>query len=251
MPVKLDINSEEFRKWSRDLKKTGEGSGVPHVYVVRSDGETLYGQGGGISSANLKKLLAASLETSGRILNEKEVDLLYKAAEKFESLQESGDIAGSVKAINKISKLGMPGQIPSYAEAASKVNELVGTAATEATSTLEELSETVESGETAQQLEAILTSLQLGSDYGSLKILKPELAKFRKELSKNKEVKQLVKEAKVISSAASASSSSARKKAQQKLQSLIDATEIDAVKSSAEQVLEEVKKSLEADSKAK
>ena len=237
VPVKIDINSDEYRTWVRDANLKSEGKGVPAVHVVRSDGESLYGQRGGISDDNLKTLLMTTLQTSGRILNVKEVETLTAAAEKFESLQKAGDIEGAVKAINKAGRIGVPGQIPSYAESANQVNVLVETVSTEVTSKLEELRGAIESGETAEKLDAILTASKLGNDYGKLKVLKPELAKFRKELSKNKEISQLVKDAKVINYAVSASSTAAKKRAAAKLEALIDSTEIEAVKSSAQQTL--------------
>ena len=238
VPVKLDVNSAEYRVWARDLKRTSDAKGVPVVYVVRSDGQTLYGQGGGISDDDLKKLLMTSLKTSGRVLSAKEVETLNKAAEKFESLQKAGDIPGAVKAINKARRMGVPGQIPSYAEAANRVNKLAETTATEITAKLEELQSVIEAGETAKKLDAILAALKLGSDYGSLKILKPELAKFKKTLGKNRELTQLVKDAKVINYAVSASSTSAKKRAAEKLQVLIDSSETDAVKSLAQKTLD-------------
>ena len=197
----------------------------------------MYGQGGGISDNNLKKLLITTLKTSGRVLSVKEVETLDEAAEKFESLQDAGDISAAVKAINKVGRLGVPGQIPSYAESASKVNKLVETTATEIKAKLEKLQGVIEEGETKQKLDAILAAMKLGSDYGSLKFLKPELTKFKKELSKNKDVAQLVKDAKVIDYATSASSTSAKKRAAEKLQDVIDSTDIDAVKTVAQEML--------------
>ena len=241
VPVKLDVNSSEYRVWARDLKRTSDAKGVPVVYVVRSDGETLYGQGGGISDDGLKKLLMTSLKTSGRVLSDKEVATLDRAAEKFESLQKAGDNSGAVKAINKVGRLGVPGQIPSYAEAANRVNKLAETTATEITAKLEELQSVIEAGETAEKLDAILAALKLGSDYGSLKILKPELVKFKKTLGKNKEITQLVKEAKVINSAVTATSKVAKKRAAEKLKVLIESSDIGAMKSSAQETLDSLK----------
>ena len=241
VPVKLDINSSEFRAWSRDLKNTGKDNGVPHIYVVRSDGETLYGNGGGLAGDKLGMMLSSTLENSGRVLTAKEVEKLSAAAEQFQNLQGSGDIAGAVKAINKIGRIGVPGQIASYAEAANQVNKLATSSATEVVTKLQESGATIESGETAEIVEAVLASMKLQSDYSGLKILKPEFAKFKKALGKNKEISQLVKEAKVINSAATASSNSAKKRALTKLQELIDTTEIDEIKAAAKLELDELK----------
>ena len=143
-----------------------------------------------------------------------------------------------MKAINKVRRVGVPGQIPSYAEAANRVNKIVETTATEISAKLEDLKSVIKSGETAEKLDAILAALKLGSDYGSLKMLKPELTKFKKTLGKNKEIAQLVKDAKVINRAVLASSTAAKKRAAEKLQVLIDSSEIPAVKSSAQKTLD-------------
>ena len=243
VPVKLNINSKEYRVWSTDLKKTSKGTGVPYIYVVRSDGETLYGGGGALPGDKLGMMLASTLQNSGRVLSAKEVDTLGAIVERYESSVEAGDIAGAVKALNKTGRMGAPGQIASYAKAASKVNELASTAATEVVAKLEELNGSIESGETSDQLTAVLASQKLESDYGGLKILKPEFSKFEKTIGKNKEITQLVKEAKIISAASSASSKTAKQRALEKLQALIDSTQIDEVKTKAKSVLEELSSS--------
>ena len=243
VPVKLDVNSKEFRSWKSDLKETSKGSGIPYIYVVRSDGETLYGGGGALPGDKLGMMLASTLQNSGRVLSAKEVNTLGSVIERYESSIEAGDIAGAVRALNKTGRMGAPGQIASYAKAASKVNELAATAATEVVAKLEELNGSIESGETADQLTSILASQKLESDYGGLKILKPEFSKFKKALGKNKEITQLVKEAKIINAAGSASSKAAKKRALEKLQALIDSTQIDEVKTTAKSVLEELSSS--------
>jgi len=198
VPVKLDVNSSEFRSWESDLKKTNNNKAVPYVFVVRSDGETLYGGGGSLPGDKLGMMLASTLQNSGRVLSAKEIDTLGTVVERYESSIEAGDIAGAVKALNKTGRVGVPGQIASYARAASKVNQLADTAATEVVAKLQELAGSVESSETSDQLTAILASQKLERDYGALKILKPEFAKFKKALGKNKAISQLVKESKII-----------------------------------------------------
>ncbi len=238
VPVKLDVNSDEFRAWSRDLKETGEGGGIPYIYVVRSDGETLYGQGGALPGDKLPAMLATSLQNSGRVLSTREVESLTTAAQRFTNLQGSGDMAGAIKALNKIGRLGTPGQVASYAQSANKVNELANAAATEVTAQLAELNDPIESGDTAEKVAAVLASLKIESDYSGLKILKPEIAKFKKALGKKKEISQLVREAKVINLAKTASSKTAKKRALEKLQELIDSTEIEEIKTAAQETLD-------------
>jgi len=220
---------------------TGKSSGYPYLFIVRSDGETLYGNGGLTSQTDLIPLMESALETSGRILNVREAETLSKAAEQFQYLSESGDTVGAIKALSKAGRIGTPGQIPSYADSAVKVNMLVKGMATEVMTKLQELDSAIESGEPDERVEAILASMQLTSDYGGLKVLRPEITKFKKKLGKNKELSQLIKEAKVITTAVSATSKTAKKRAVDNLQKLIDSSEIDKIKGKAQAVLDDLK----------
>ncbi len=219
---------------------TGENPRYPYVFIVRSDGKTLYGDGGLTAQTKLIPLMESALQTSGQILNAREAETLSTSAERFVNLSGSGDIAGAIKAINRAGRVGTPGAIPSFAESAIKVNKLVKEMATEVMGKLEELEGTIESSQSTERLDAVLASLKLTSDYRDLKILKPEFSKFKKKLGKNKEISQLVKEAKIINTAVAAQSKTAVKRAAEKLKALIDTTEIAEIKTAAQTALDDL-----------
>ena len=184
--------------------------------------------------------METALQTSGRILNAREAETLSGSAERFANLSGSGDIVGAIKAINKAGRVGVPGQIPSFAQSAMEVNKLVKDMATEVMTKLEELDGTIESSQSTERVDAVLASLKLASDYGGLKVLKPEFKEFKKKLGKNKEISQIVKEAKIINSAVTATSKTAAKRGMEKLKELIDATEIDEIKTAAQAALDDL-----------
>jgi len=238
VPVKLDIGSSAYRTWRKDLDLTGKVKRYPYLFIVRSDGETIYGDGGLTARTKLIPLMESALQASGRSLNAREAKTLSEVAERFVDLNDSGDMAGAIKAINKASRVGIPGQIPSYAQSAMKINELVQDMATEVMAKLEELESKIESSESDERVEAVLESMKLTRDCGSLKVLRPEFNKFKRKLSKNKELSQILKEAKIINTAIEASSTTAKKRAAERLQQLIDKTEIEKIKSEAQSVLD-------------
>jgi len=240
VPVKLDIGSPAYRKWRKDLKMTGKVRTYPYVFIVRSDGETLFGNGGLTSKTPLIPLMESALQTSGQSISAREAETLSTSAERFVSMSGSGDIAGAIKAINRANRIGVPGEIPSFAESAIKLNKLVKEVATEVLADLEELESKIESSSTAERLDAVLASMKLTSAYGGLKILKPAFGKFRRKLSSNKEISQLVKEARVINSAVTAKTKSSTKRALDKLEALIESTEIEEIKTVAQATLDDL-----------
>lgn len=235
VPVKLDISTAEYKEWRQDHQY--EGKTIPILFVVRADGETLYGKSGSLSGDELPKMLSRALEHSGGILNAKDSETLTTAAANFQKLKDSGEVASAVKALNRVARIGMPGRIPSFAQSALTVNKLATTTGKEILSKLEKCKSGIDSGDTESQLAAILEFLKTRREYGALKIVKTDLGAFLKELGKNKAVTQLLKEAKIIDSAISATSKTAIARAKTKLTALVESTQIEAIKAKAKLTL--------------
>ncbi|MFK7767927.1 MAG: hypothetical protein AB8B55_11955 [Mariniblastus sp.] len=238
MPVKLDVSSPEYRQWSADHKS--EGNSIPKLFVVRADGETLYGKSGSLSGDALPSMLASALRHSGKILTPRDATTLTDAIAKFKELKESGDIPRAVKALNRVSKIGLPGKIESYAASASEVNTLANELVATVTDSLTELDKNLDgaTGEDGIQIRVttMMKFLQLQNDYGGLRQVKPKLSVFQKALSKKNNSK-LFREAKTVFAAKQAKTKSAKTKAIEKLNALIESTENEAIKSLAVEVL--------------
>lgn len=242
VPVKIDVDTPEYAQWRQD--HSSEGNTIPKLYVVRADDATLYGRSGSLQGRDLPDMLVRALQNSGRILSLQEVNSLNKAADEFVKLKQQGDIDKAINAINRVRKIGDPGNIASYSASAMRVNELVTTTATEIKIQLSELATQMKSEETEAKLGAILGYLKIRREFGGLKIIKSDLAEFQKKYT-TKGNSQLTREARIIDTATIADTKSKKTRAKEKLQELISKSKIEAVKSLADRTLEALNSTIE------
>ncbi len=243
MPIKLDVSSPEYAQWRRD--HTPDGNGIPQLFIVRADGETLYGRSGSLRGPDLPNMLISALQNSGRILSAREAQSLVEAADKFTQEKNKGNYESAIKAISRVRKIGEPGQIQSYSEPALRVNRLVIETADEVRNQLKKLANQIETDHADIKLKAMLGYLKLREDFGALKMVKPDLAAFQKKYTL-KDNKQLAREAKIIESANQANTKSKKTRAIATLTELIGETEIEPVRKEAEKKLSALQQELEA-----
>ena len=235
VPLKLDTSSKEFRGWSQEHQS--EGNSIPILYVVRADGETLYGQSGSLLGDRLPAMLLQSLRHSGRVLTPKESEAALEAIGQFDEFYSKGEIRSAIKALNKVKRLGIPGEIESYAAPVVKINAAARKLAEEVDTKMKQQLIDVQSGDEQRQLSGLLESLQMKRDYSSLRSAKTKLTEFSHELGKLKSIKQLIKEARIIDAARIAKSRSSINRGIAKLTALKDSTTSETVKKSATDLL--------------
>lgn len=241
VPVKIDVASPEFREWERD--HPSEGRSIPIIYVVRADGEALYAKSGSLPGDALPELLIQALDSSGRVLGEAEVTNILEVTEEFKERQANNDTVGAIKSLNKLKRIGVPGEINSYADSATELNRLVNEMATTYRTQLTALGEKVQGDIEEEKLDSILQFLQLRRTLSGFKPLKDEIAAFQKQLSRGNEIRQLHRDVKIIDAATLAKSESSQQRTRIKLRELIDSTDSAAVKKYASDILQK----LEAD----
>jgi hypothetical protein len=137
VPLMLNVDAPEYQTWARRFR--AEGNGLPMIYVVRADGEMLYGKGGVIDGPELPKFLLNYRKQAGAGLNGKQVKDLSAAIEKAKKAQADGDIAVAMREIGRFAG------ISSYAAVAVEGKEL-------ATKMLEDAKEELKKAE--QQLDS-------------------------------------------------------------------------------------------------
>lgn len=236
VPVKLDVKSDEYQQWRREHQS--EGNSIPKLFVVRADGETLYGKSGSLRGDALPAMLSEALSKSGRILSAAEAEAITVAADTFAELKAEGDIQRAIKALSRVKKIGVAGQIESYADPASRLNQLVGEMYTEVTSELTELGGEIEDGEAEAKVAAMLRFLELRRSYTALAVLKSDLSAFQKELTSNRDYSPLYRQVKIIDVARIAKSASSKARNVEKLQKLIADSEVEAIKELARATLD-------------
>jgi hypothetical protein len=122
VPLKVTSTGKEWQQWASKYKK--EGKTIPIIYVVRADGEQLYGKSGSLKGDALLKLLTTASEQSGRILNEAEFNLLSNCNLEASSAIAKGDYVAAAVALKPVSQMGVLGDLQCYAEAALKADML-------------------------------------------------------------------------------------------------------------------------------
>ena len=100
------------------------GNGIPQLYVVRADGEQIYGGAGALSGDDLPTMLLASLKRSGRAFTSQEADFLQRTVRASELALQSGDLLKTGVVLSEIGKLGPHENLGSFAKPAIKSKEL-------------------------------------------------------------------------------------------------------------------------------
>lgn len=100
------------------------GNGIPQLYVVRADGEQIYGGAGALSGDELPTMLRASLQRSGRAFTSQEADFLQRTVRASELALQSGDLLKMGVALSEVGKLGPHENLGSFAKPAIRVKEL-------------------------------------------------------------------------------------------------------------------------------
>ena len=100
------------------------GNAIPQLYVVRADGEQLYGGAGSLPGDALPQMLLASVKRAGRFFTEEQAKFLYGSVEASDRSLKSGDrLVAGVRLADLLS-LGSPSDLQSYAAPALKAGEL-------------------------------------------------------------------------------------------------------------------------------
>lgn len=129
MPLKVETSGEQWSKWAS--KYPPEGRSIPIVYVIRADGEKLYGKSGALPGEQLPQMLTVAVQQSGRSFNNLEFPLLATSVDKAKRALEANDKAAAIRALAGLRKLGKLGEISTAShsvvakEADRLVNEII------------------------------------------------------------------------------------------------------------------------------
>ncbi len=123
VPVKIVTDGNpQWSKWAQ--KYPIDGRGIPRLYVVRADGEMLYGAVGSLPDEQLPRMLMATLKQSGRSFNNAEAELLETAVNEAQAAMDGGDILKASIALSSLNELGSLDELGSYASSALQAGEL-------------------------------------------------------------------------------------------------------------------------------
>ena len=200
VPLKVETNGEACQKWARQYKR--EGTGIPIIYIVRADGQQLYGKSGGKSGAALAVFMQQQLQQAGRIYSDAQIAQLNKAVEEAKKALAEEHTFAAIKKLSSLKKLGTPGSLGSYAEAAIAADSLVKTLTDRGKAELATAKEALASDEPS--FDDALAMAEVRRIYSLLPGVKTEISKAVREIKKDKKVSAMLKQAELIDRAASA-----------------------------------------------
>lgn len=194
VPLKVISKGDQWQQWTRKYKR--EGSGIPIIYVVRADGEQLYGKSGALSGDALPQMLASVSQQSGRVLSESESRLLEECNEAAESALSQDVYLEAAAALAPVAKIGTLGALQSYAAPAIKSDELANTVLEQSQSALNEVEEKLDDPATVFDAVVELTKIR---EFGSAFVeIKQTSNMLLKKVSRDKVQRELLKPAKAL-----------------------------------------------------
>jgi tetratricopeptide (TPR) repeat protein len=194
VPLKVDTDGENWGQWAR--KYAPEGNGIPIIYVIRADGQKMYGKTGGMNGDVLPKFMLQILAQAGRVFNEKEFVLLEKTVETAKKSFDAGDTAAAVKSVAMLSKLGPLGNIGSHAKAAVEADALVKKLTEQGKAKLDESRQKISAG--SPPFEAVLALVETHRTYLPLPELKGDLTAAMRELNKDAALREASEQAQAL-----------------------------------------------------
>lgn len=162
------------------------GAGIPQLYVVRADGEQIYGNAGSLRGDALPQMLVASLKQSGRAFSPAELATLQHAVEKAESSLAADELLQAAVALSEVNKLGAPDALGSYAKPAIRSAELYTEIKDKVDSRIADAESDLFAGENQEPLNPLLLVYEGEAIYNLFPKWKPEAVALTRELKKKK-----------------------------------------------------------------
>ncbi|MBB73858.1 MAG: hypothetical protein CMJ75_05015 [Planctomycetaceae bacterium] len=197
VPLKVDVSSADWRALSRQYPVAGNT--IPVVYVIRADGEKIFGARKALSGEELPRMLRAARARAGGTLNAQQQSLVGDAVETARVALRQDRVADSIRALRPLSKLGPLGQIPCYAKAVVEANSLARKLVERGKSELAEIQDALAKQE--EVFAALLTLVTAERTYRPLNVLHRELGTLLRETSRKAELKPLLMRARAIDKA--------------------------------------------------
>lgn len=194
MPLKIDTDGENWAAWSR--KYQFEGNGIPILYVIRADGQQLYGRSGGKPGDELPQFLSAHLANAGTIFTAQQLTALRAAVTGAQQALDANNPRLAVQRFESVRKLGRLGQLGSYSSIANEADKLYQQLVEQAQTALAKGQEQLRDDD--RRFDGMLAIITANRTYQKLPEVKKELGIAERELSRNPAWKDELKQAELL-----------------------------------------------------
>jgi hypothetical protein len=217
VPLKIDTDGDNWAAWGS--KHRHEGKGIPILYVVRANGELAYAKSGAKQGDELPQFLVEHLATAGTIFSDAQLVQIKSAVEDSNKSLAAGDSWAAVKRIESLRKVGQLGKFGSHATAALEADALYAKFAEEGAAALKTAQEQLAGQD---KFAGVLGIVSANRIYGKFPELRKNLVSAERDLSKNMEVKEELKQAQALDRAiALLGQNSTKKQAKPALETIV------------------------------
>lgn len=207
VPLKVETDGDHWGEWAS--KYPHEGSGIPILFVVRADGEMLYGKSGAKNGAELPIFLSEQLKGAGRIYSDEQLATIKAAVTESNKALAEGDTWTAVKRMQGLSKLGTPGKFASYASVAQEADALQLQLVEQGKAALAAAKEKLVGDD---KFAGVLEVLAANRIFGTITELKKDLISAEREISKDQSLKETLRQAEALDRAVAQASNKATRK---------------------------------------
>jgi hypothetical protein len=197
VPLKVETEGEPWNKWCS--KYRFEGQATPIIWIVRSDGQQMFGKAGGIPENELPRFMMQQLTQAGKMFSEQQLAQVSEAVDAIKKAEEGGDVAVAVRRASGLQKLGTPGALGSYAKIALEADGLIKKLTDRAKSELTEAKKRFSATDT--RLEGAVAMLAIKRAYGNMPALKLELNTAIRDAGADPAARDVIEQAKLLEQA--------------------------------------------------
>jgi hypothetical protein len=155
----------------------------------------IYGKSGSKQGAELSRFLAEQLTGAGKIFSDQQLQTIKTAVVESTKALDEGDTLTAVKRLQALKKLGTPGNLGSYAGAALEADALHGKLVEQGRAALKSAHEKLSAGETFPGVLGIVSANRV---YGLVPELRSDLASAQRDLGKNAQLKDFLRQAEAL-----------------------------------------------------
>ncbi len=215
VPLKVDTGTPEWQKWASQYR--AEGNGIPIIYVIRADGQMLYGRSGALTGNALPQMLIQAGSGAGKILTDAQVGVVQKAVHAAQVAMDQQDYELAVRKLVALKKLGTPGHLGSFAQPALKADQLAKQLADIAHAKLGEIKQKM----VGEPLQGLVMLADVRRSFSALPAVKADVVKIERKYAKDPQLRDLRRDADALARArALARSPKGHKRAVESLQAL-------------------------------
>ncbi len=197
VPLKIVTDGNpEWNKWAS--KYPIDGRGIPRLYVIRADGEKLFGAVGSLPGDQLPQMMLAALRQAGRAMSDAEAELLAQAVDAAKRGLDDGEFLASAHALSAALAIGSPDELGSYSEPAIGAGQTYEQLQSEIDANVQHAREKLLASDNDDPLDALLVLCEAEAAYQLFPKLKSKAGSITRDLKKNSSLSEPLAQAEAL-----------------------------------------------------